>query len=677
MKKQALEQFYTSKVLADFLAKELIDVIEKPLSECSFLEPACGDGALIQALIDAGVHEHQIVAYDIDKTNIDIIRSKFPLVEAHSCDFLNLATTKEFDVCFMNPPWGKLELDRWAFFRQFATLPPSIIEKEKIVEELLTNKTIKKNYEEYIAMREQAMKNKSELKTYQELFLERVFMSCECIAVLCPDLFSRQTKTPKEMKFRELFYKSLRKVYRFHNEMQLFENVHHCLKYLLAVFAKKSKGEFILVDNLFHPVTVERSYKESRVAPYVGTKNSLGNWELNGHPERIITVNSSLLQKLAEFTGVKNFYNTPLPVIHGEAEKELFCLLASCEKLKSVEFAYSQGFNESNAPKAGLITRTPGSYPLEYSVLTGPNIFVGNPAAKEPNEGCKHNQDFSQVNLQTAPANFVPKAVYKLTESGINSNEIKKKTPWGTMHNGEFRIAIREFVGSTTGARTLSSAVIPKNISHVHTVVSLAFKNSEELLKTCSFFNSLIFDFLVRSFSSGHVNKSILEVLPTLSLTPKNSHLFMALFARTLRLAAISEHYSELWEWAMAEYSVGFRALELPNLYKEFMLHGGTPSHINAYTPCNYSSLPSTWSVKVPLRSFEEREQALCETDVLTAILFGINKDTLLKLYRVQFAVLQKNFQDFPLQQADSAKTHFPRFACLERCYNYISDFFR
>lgn len=660
---KALEQYYTNSILARFLADEILKEIDMPLSEITVLEPSVGDGALLDYLISLGVKQSNIYAYDIDENNIAVVKNKYPGVNVRHENFLKTTTHTMYDLIIMNPPWGKPTENDDEFFRSYTKLHSGTLEKKKQKEELLKDENIKNSYYKY---KETKQQNKISSRSLELEFLDKclpLLTERGALGILSPNIFNFKCKNEKEEKQRELFYKSLRKVYRFHNEMLLFENVHHCLKYLLAVFAKKSKGEFILVDNLFHPVTVERSYKESCLAPYVGTKNSLGNWELNGHPERIITVNSSLLQKLAEFTGVKNFYNTPLPVIHGEAEKELFCLLASCKKLKSVEFGLHNGLFEDRASRAGFITRAPGSYPLEYSVLTGPNIFVGNPVAKEPNEGCKHNQDFSPVNLQTVPANFVPATVYKLTESGINSSEIKKKTPWGTMHNGEFRIAIREFVGSTTGARTLSSAVIPKNISHVNTVVSLAFKNSEELLKTCSFFNSLIFDFLVRSFSSGHVNKSILEVLPTLSLTPQNSHLFMALFARTLRLAAISEHYSELWEWAMAEYSVGFRALELPSLYEES-------------TACSYSDLPSTWNPSVPLRSFEEREQALCETDALTAILFGISKTVLLKLYRAQFAVLQKNFQDFPEQEIKKEKLHFSRYQVLSDAYDYINSSF-
>ena len=668
--KQALEQFYTNKILADFLVEKTLEVNDKLLNECTFLEPSCGNGALIQAMIDSGIKEEQITAYDIDIDNIEIVKKKYPKVKSFCCDFLELEMTHKFDVCIMNPPWGKLEVDRVNFFRQYSKLPPSTLEKEKIYEELLKDGDIKKRYDEYCKQREQAIKNKNYLKTYHELFLEKCLKHCNYVSIICPDLFSRVLTVEKEKSFREYLYKHLRFLFRFHNEKKLFEDVGNCIRYTMSIFGGEAKQRFTLMDNLYHPKTIASSQGEDEEAPYPGTKNKNGEWELRGHPHRLVEVNEELLKNISKFTGSKKPWQSVLPTLHGKPEQELFIKLGAIPKIGDFEYSYYRSIDETRASKKGLISRSPGNHPLEEMVLTGPNIFVGHPSNKEPNEGCKSKGDFTRTELQTVPENFLPKTVYRLTEEGKQSAEYLRKTPWGEVHNFGYRVAARFMLG-TTGVRTLSCAIIPPKITHINGLVSLSFSSSKQAILSQSTFMSILLDFLLRNIGSTNFYETTIQILPTIPLSAENNPLVQALAARTLRLNCISNHYSSLYQEIMEAWGEGIKALDLGNLYESRMKHCFI-SKTYPQTPrlFSYKELPSAWSMGVPLRKFEDREQALCEVDALVAILFGISKKSLLNLYRSQFAVLQKNFQDFPDQIPDRKKQHFPRYKVREASYD-------
>jgi predicted RNA methylase len=95
-KKRELQAFYTPPELADIVAEEA-----SVLDDETVLEPSSGGGAIVHALVRAGVRPDQITSLDIDPQ-----ATPMPGVDHHTSDFLNLDAVG-FDVVVMNPPFAK------------------------------------------------------------------------------------------------------------------------------------------------------------------------------------------------------------------------------------------------------------------------------------------------------------------------------------------------------------------------------------------------------------------------------------------------------------------------------------------------------------------------------------------------------------------------------------------
>ena len=691
--KKEYEQYFTHKDLAECLAKYILKCFKDDLKTATILEPSAGHGALIDAIIfEIQKHTNEekteiqkrITCYDIDERNIAVLKNKYSNIKIIHEDFLLAKIENKFDIIIMNPPWSKFTIEKREFFEpflgRFTSKGLSAKEKDVLYNDFLSKNNMQNEYVFWVVEKERYYKKIKMM--YKNCYSFETCFFKKALDLLSERGFCGQIGTEhilndnKSGELREILYQKLRYLFKFHNELQLFEDIHDQVKYVMNIFGKHSKEKFILVDNLFHPETIEHSFCESKEAPYPGMKNKEGKWELRGHPLRIVEVNQELLEKISVFTGSENPWQTILPTLHGTQEKELFLKLSKLPKLKSIEYCYSQGMNETNSPKAGLISRAPTSHPLEETVLTGPNLFVGNPCYKEPNEGCKNNQDFSLVDLESLPEDFVPKSVYVLTEKGKKSEEYLRKTPWGTVHNFSYRMAARRML-NTTGVRTLSNALLPPYMGHISGIISLSFSNSLELLLCTGVFHSLLSDFLLRNITAAFYD-STCKILPIIPLSCKENTLVEMLLLRTLRLNALSSHYASLYEEVFPSLSLESKKMDLGKLYLECMDSSFSSFENLKKKEClSYSKLPSSWNKEVSLRVIEDREQALCEIDALTSLLFGISKDTLLNLYRSQFAVLQKNLQDFEDQKPQEGKRYFPRYEVMKKAYEIFESYMK
>jgi hypothetical protein len=589
-------------------------------------------------------------------------------------EYADIFAAGGFDLVLGNPPWAPVYWEEKDFFEELKPGLHAVKEDSKGLQdqyvEALENR--KGSRAEYGIKRVTAegfanflknsgtygVKDRSQTNTYRyffQRFREAANKGGKFALIAQDGIFSDKGC----LDMRVVAYRELERFYRFHNGKRLFEDVHSEAQYLIS-FSEKEKHQiaFELVDNLFHPDTINKCRAESRQAPYPGIKDDLGNIELRGHPLRIVRVDDSVLNALAKFEGIEDHLQTKLPIIHGSVELALLQRLAEHPKrIAQTEWYYWRQFDESGAPKAGLIKRAPGRpKSLRHAVMTGPNVFVGHPANKIPNPGCKNKTDFSEVDLTSVPDDYFPDSVYQATEAGIKSREYLAETSWGTTHAEQYRIIARRRV-NTTGVRTLSSAIIPPGPTHVHTCSTMCFRDPSELLESSGLFNSLVLDFFMRSLSGGEIVKSIVSLAPLLTEFQKKHPLLPALKIRALRLSCISTHYDDLWTDSFAKE------------FQEFEVN-------SKFAPkLPYSKLPKKWKRDCTLRTEEEREQALCEIDAIVAILFDFDKDTLLNLYRAQFGVLQKNLQDLPNQIPNPEKYHFPRHQAMAEAYDQAMKF--
>ena len=585
-------------------------------------------------------------------------------------EYVEIFSNGGFDLVLGNPPWAPVRWEEADFFEYYK---PGIhaVKMDSKQKNLAYSQFLEKN-ETLIPLYKSAQiksnglgcflknsstypfKDKSQTNTYR-YFYQRFLSLCKPEGIYSIIAQDGIVNDKGCLKIRPNFYNEAEKIFRFVNELKLFEDIGNLTFYLVGIF-KRAKKElnFNLIDNLYHPDTIEKCQLESIMAPYVGMKDSMGKFELRGHPKRIAQINHEVLKKLSSFEAGSNPLEVKLPIIHGQIELEILTKLAAHDlKMKDTTWGYWRRFDESGAPKANLITRAPGpSNSLAHAVMTGPNVFVGNPAYQSPNPGCKNHRDFSKIVLTQTPDDFFPDTVYQATEKGLKSKEYLGPTPWGTNSCDEYRITGRGLQVGTTGSRTLSTAIIPPKVGHIYSLFSMSFPNLKDLLKCSGLFNSIIFDFLTRNTCGGSVTTQTFKIFPALNEAQKNNKLTFALMGRTLRLSSISSHYEDLWKNA---FHNSFKIFEIQSPYSPDL---------------PYSQLKPTWERNSCIRDEKQREQALCEIDAIVAILFDFEKETLLNLYRSQFGVLQKNLQDLPDQKPRSDKYHFPRYKQMSDAYD-------
>ena len=590
----------------------------------------------------------------------------------YDLEFAEVFSKGGFDLVLGNPPWAQVRWEEADFFEMWK---PGIHlarmdagrQRSVYAEYLKTSKEAVIDYKDRKAKvvgltnflkrsGTYPFEDKSSVNTYK-YFYQRFYSGAKqggIHAMIAQDGVISDDDC-KAMK--PAFYAELEAMYRFRNHLLLFD-VADLVPFCAWIAQRGEKSvSFDLIDNLNHPDTVAKCFTESILAPYRGMKNDLGDFELRGHPRRIVKVDKDLLVALAKFQNVVPL-EAQLPTIHGEIEKDILIKLANCPtRLDEDRFYTWTQFHETQGPIDGLFERHFNSTgDIKKRVMTGPNVFVGSPAFKNPRPSMRNKADFDSVDLTISPDDFFPATVYKATATGLASPAYNAETPWNKKHVEQYRIFSRQQV-STTGARTLQSAILPPGPTHVNSMMSLSFKDEAELPRVSGLFNSLIFDFLTRSISGGTIGKAVYQMTPTLSDEQLQSPLAPALTARAMRLSCVSSYYAELWK---RQYTLEWKDWEVDSPFKPTL---------------SYAKLSSVWQRDSCIRDWRQREQALCETDALVAILFGFSKETLLNLYRSQFGVLQKNLSDLAGRDGTREEGHFPRYEMMSLAYDAAQKF--
>lgn len=559
-----------------------------------------------------------------------------------------------FDVIVGNPPWVKLTFEERdiigennpeVFIKNLAA--PDI---KVYLNKELSNSSFKSMFCDALVSAENSsefVNSKSlyplligQQKNLYKAILEVTFSLCSLngyIGLLHPETIYDD---PSGDVFREELYQKLIYHFQFLNELLLFAEVGHRMLYSINIYkGKKTEINFISINNLFHPSTIESSFIHDGKGVFGGFKIKDSSqdkfvWNIKPHKDRIINISENELKIFSElFESSKKHTSAKLVSIQSKKIINVLEKIAKFpKKLIDFESIITEGWHETNDVNNKTIRRQTkypeiDNYEMIYS---GPHFHVANPLSKTPRSICTEKAHYDIIDLELiedqyiSRTNYIPVIPLDQFKSLIIGFETDLKNittidPWIEYYKLGFSKML-----NTSSERTLQPAILPRKSSHINGVISVTFKDIDPLVEFSALASSIIFDFLIKTIGTANLTNSRLTSLPLgIDFKYKNS-----LFCRLLLLNCLSRDYEELWKKA---FNKEFKK-------QEWSIRDGRLS--------DFSRLDSKWDWNTPIRNSFARRWTLIEIDVISALIFNLNLNELISIYEIAFPLMQQYEDD-------------------------------
>lgn len=535
-------------------------------------------------------------------------------------DFSAVFARGGFDLQVGNPPWVRprgdmdglySEVDPWFSLAHKPTQAQKNERRERWNDDARTREIVFRGTGDIVGTAEVL----GDLSSYPHLenqqpdlyraFMEKTWSNMSGAGVISLIHPESHFTEKKAAPLRRGAYLRLRRHWQFINELSLFDIDHH-VSYGIHVYgAGQDAPQFHQATSLYHPQTVADSLAHDGTGKLPGLKDDDGNWDLRPHRDRIQTVDNEVLKtwhSILEGGDVATIDTRMVYTVNTEAA-DVLEKLAAQPRIGELNLQFSSGWHETSDKKVGYF-ETGWAHPTSWDdvILQGPHLGVSTPMIKQPNPTMKHNQDWSAVDLEALPADFIPATAYqpdREKQPGYDADYTHHRIADRRIPDRDFyRFSWRK-MAATTGYRTLITAIIPPHSATTGALMTGAsLEDSKETVVAAAVMSSLLLDFQIRSTSVANIYAQTVECLPC----RKDLDVEQILVHNYLRLNCLTEAYAPLWEELTGE----------------------------------------PWTPEVPLRRDEERRQTQNEIDAIVAISLGISADELCMIYHTQFPVMRR-----------------------------------